>query len=131
MKMTDGILEMALVGFQQKHAEVVESIRNIQRQLGTRSTGAPRTQTDDGAKPRRTMSAAARKRIAVAQKKRWAEYNKKKAEGSKPAAKKATAKNAAPRKKMSAARKAALVANLKKARAARAAKQSAGEAVPF
>jgi hypothetical protein len=48
------ILEMALVGYQQKH---------------------------DKAKPQRKMSAAARKRISTAQKKRWAEYKKRKKAG--------------------------------------------------
>jgi hypothetical protein len=124
------ILEMALVGFQQKHAEVTESITNIQRQLGTRPISA-RVQSD-GVKPKRTMSAAARKRIAAAQKKRWAAFHQSKEKpASKPAAKKAAAGKPAPKRKMSAARKAALIANLKKARAARAAKRTAGEAVPF
>jgi hypothetical protein len=50
-KDTSEILEMALVGYQQKH---------------------------DKAKPQRKMSAAARKRISTAQKKRWAEYKKQK-----------------------------------------------------
>jgi DNA-binding protein HU-beta len=89
-------------------------------------------------KVKRTMSAAARKRIANAQKLRWAKFRK---SAEKPAAvaKKATVKKAAPKaakktapkRKISAAAKANLVANLAKARAAKAAKKTAGEAVPF
>jgi hypothetical protein len=62
------------------------------------------------------MSAAAKKRIAAGQKKRWAAFH---ANDTKPVA----AKKAAPKRKMSPERKAALVANLAKARAARAAKR--------
>jgi hypothetical protein len=72
------------------------------------------------AKPKRKMSAAGRKAISEATKKRWAAFHKAK---TKPVvAKKATANKAVAKKKLSPARKAALVANLAKARAARAAK---------
>jgi hypothetical protein len=64
---------------------------------------------------KRKMSASGRQSIADAQRKRWAE-SKKAAE---------PLKKALPKKKMSAARKAALVANLAKARAVRAAKRAA------
>jgi hypothetical protein len=64
---------------------------------------------------KRKISAGGRKEIAEAQRKRWAE-SKKVAEPPKAAPAK---------KKMSPARKAALVANLAKARAARAAKRAA------
>jgi len=63
------------------------------------------------------MSAAALRRISLAQKKRWAAYHAKQGGTAKKAAPKKTAK-----RKMSSERKAALVANLAKARAARAAK---------
>src|ERR1035438_8308457 len=72
------------------------------------------------AKPKRKMSAAGRKAISEATKKRWAAFHKAK---TKPVvAKKATANKAVAKKKLSPARKAALVANLAKARAAKAAK---------
>jgi hypothetical protein len=62
------------------------------------------------------MSAAAKKRIAAAQKARWKKFHAEQ--------KPATGKSApAPKKKMSPGRKAALSANLAKARAARAAKR--------
>ena len=67
-----------------------------------------------GPKAKRKISAAGRKAIADAQRKRWAE------------SKKAVSvpKTAPAKRKMSAARKAALVANLAKARAASAAKRA-------
>src|ERR1039457_5325688 len=72
------------------------------------------------AKPKRKMSAAGKKAISEATKKRWAAFHATK-QAKKPAAKKAVA-----RTKLSPARKAALVANLAKARAAKAAKVAAG-----
>jgi hypothetical protein len=79
--------------------------------------------TPESPKPKRKMSAAGRKAISEATKKRWALFYAAKA---KPVvAKKATAKKAAAKKKLSPARKAALVANLAKARAAKAAKAMA------
>jgi hypothetical protein len=71
-------------------------------------------------KPKRKMSAAGKKAISEATKKRWAAFHATK-QAKKPAAKKAVA-----RTKLSPARKAALVANLAKARAAKAAKVAAG-----
>ena len=72
------------------------------------------------AKPKRKMSAAGKKAISEATKKRWAAFHATK-QAKKPALKKAVAK-----RKLSPARKAALVANLAKARAAKAAKVAAG-----
>ena len=77
-------LEMALLGFEQKKVEIEEKISQIRSLLGS----APKSTTKKSAKPktaaepetatrkRRTLSAAARKRIALAQKKRWAEHRK-------------------------------------------------------
>jgi hypothetical protein len=66
------------------------------------------------------MSAAGRKAISEATKKRWAAFHAAK-QSKKPALKKAVAK-----RKLSPARKAALVASLAKAREAKAAKAAAG-----
>ena len=120
----NSILEMALVGYNAKRDEVVQKMADIERQLGVRRKGssdpkgAVSTVTDDG-KPKRTMSAAARKRIAVAQKKRWAAFHAK--AGTVKPAKRAKA----PKRTMSPAAKARLVANLAKARAAKANKRAA------
>ena len=63
---------------------------------------------------------------AAAQKRHWAAFREaKEAEGSK-----AATKRAAPKRKLSADAKAKLVANLAKARAARAAKKVATETLP-
>src|ERR1039457_6605830 len=67
------------------------------------------------AEPKRKMSAAGKKAISEATKKRWAAFHATK-QAKKPVA----------RTKLSPARKAALVANLAKARAAKAAKVAAG-----
>src|ERR1017187_3785757 len=73
------------------------------------------------AAPRRKMrAAAARRKMALAQKARWAKI---KGESEPPAP--ATAKAPKAKRKLSAAAKAKLVANLKKARAAKAAKAKA------
>jgi hypothetical protein len=67
------ILESALIGLQHQHSQLEAKIGEIRRKLGIR---APRTTPALGsavATPtKRTMSPAARKRIAAAQRKRWA-----------------------------------------------------------
>ena len=107
------ILEMALVGYAEQRREIEDAIAAIRSQLGDRSTSID----TDGAKPKRKLSAAARKRIATAQKARWKEFHLQKAEARQP--------KAALKRKLSPARKAALVANLAKARAAKAEKRAA------
>ena len=97
-------LAAALVGYEQQRSQITERIAEIQRQLGGRPVRAAVPSTNGTAPARRrTMSAAARKRIAEAQRKRWAAYRKEE----KPAAGKKTAatQNAAaqPRRRMSAA----------------------------
>jgi len=70
-------LEAALIGYQHQAEQLTQKMADIQRQLAGKSpSAAPKT-----AAPvkRRAMSAAARKRIADAQKKRWAEYHKQQA----------------------------------------------------
>ena len=71
-------------------------------------------------KPKRKLSTAGKKAIVEATKKRWAAFHAAN-QAKKPALKKEIAK-----KKLSPARKAALVANLAKARAAKAAKATDG-----
>lgn len=71
---------MALIGYQVERQKIEARINEIQSQLKGRrfvpasANGAKRT---GGAK--RDLSAAARRRIALAQKKRWAAYRKAKA----------------------------------------------------
>ena len=60
------LLAMALVGYEAQKAKITEAISEIQAQLGHRGPGRPKG-TADGATPaKRTMSAAARRRIGAA-----------------------------------------------------------------
>ena len=69
------LLEAALIGYQHQASQIAEKIADIRRQLGGKPTAAaPKAAAVPGKK--RSMSAAARKRIAAAQKKRWAEYHR-------------------------------------------------------
>ena len=73
-------LQMALVGYQIEKQKIEEKIRDIQAQLkGKYIPSAAGTAKADGA-PKRVLSPAARKRIAAAQKKRWAEHRKRAAQ---------------------------------------------------
>ncbi len=63
------VLQAALEGLERQRERTEEHIAELRRHFGKATPkGAPRK--------RRTMSATARKRIAQAQKKRWAEYRK-------------------------------------------------------
>ena len=81
------MLEAALIGFQQMRRSVEEKISELRRQLvGSDGTRAAQV----GSAPRRTLSAAARRRIGAAQRKRWASFR-------------GQAKAVAPKRMMSAA----------------------------
>jgi hypothetical protein len=71
------IYEAALQGLQHQHSEILEKMTDIRRKLGIR---APRTISPEMSAPeapaKRTMGAGARKRIAAAQRKRWANLKK-------------------------------------------------------
>jgi hypothetical protein len=75
---------MALVGYQIEKDKIEAKIRELQAAVkGRRGAVAA-----SGARPstgRRELSAAARARIAAAQKKRWAEHRKQKAQAAKTA----------------------------------------------
>jgi hypothetical protein len=79
---------MALVGYELEKQKIDEKIREIRAQLGGRAGSGTTTNSGaakavDGTGHRRTLSASARKRIAAAQRKRWAEHRKKLAQSSK------------------------------------------------
>src|SRR5450759_2637880 len=106
------VLEMALVGYNAKRDEVVQKMADIERQLGVRRKGAsaPRAAAKTptaAAKPKRELSAAGKRAIRAALKKRWAAFHAK-TDGVKPA--KQSAKKS--KRTMSPAIKARLVANL-------------------
>jgi hypothetical protein len=70
-------LQAALTGYQMEQARITKAIADLQVRI--RGGKAPRSSGPDHAamatKPKRKLSAAARKRMAASQKKRWAEYH--------------------------------------------------------
>lgn len=81
-------LEMALIGFEQKKIEIDEKISHIKSLLGTgtasKAAASPKMpKAVTSGRQKRTLSPAARKRIALAQKKRWAEHRKAQSEAAK------------------------------------------------
>jgi hypothetical protein len=85
MQMNRDILAAALVGLEAQRDRVNEQIKMVKAQLGIRGTAQQPKQAAPAAeapapkaKKKRKMSAAARKRISDAQKKRWAAVHSKK-----------------------------------------------------
>lgn len=79
-------LQMALVGYQIEKQKIEDKIREIQGQLRGKRIALPSdsvgmAKRSSGVK--RVLSPAARRRIAAAQKKRWAEHRKRIAQASK------------------------------------------------
>jgi len=75
------LLEAALEGLQLQRSRIEEQIAEVRRLLRQRSAPSTHSSSSHSATPgaprgRRPLSAAARKRIAAAQKRRWAEYRK-------------------------------------------------------
>ena len=71
------MLAMALVGYELEKKKIEDRIRDIKAQLGGGRVTSKAEGALDGVQPkRRKLSVAARKRIAAAQKKRWAEHRK-------------------------------------------------------
>jgi hypothetical protein len=116
-KLTPEIIAAAILGFGAQKQTIDGEIAELKAMLDGGTKPAPAAKPEAPKGKRRKMSAAGRKAIAEAQRKRWA-ASKKAAEPSAPATSK-------PKRKLSKARKAALIANLAKARAARAAKRAA------
>src|SRR5438874_2263136 len=100
------ILEAALIGLESQRSELEEKMAEVRRQIGDRRDGQPARKSVgvDSAEPipkKRTMSAAGRRRIAAAQRKRWAQLKNPQTAESMPVKKK---------RKMSAAGRARIVA---------------------
>ena len=83
-----GILEYALRHLERERDEIQAKIDHVRRQLGGRTASSPANSSSTSAtastpssEPRRkrVLSESARKRIAAAQKRRWAEHRKAKA----------------------------------------------------
>jgi len=76
------MLQMALIGYQHQKQTIDEKIHEIEARLkGKKSADAAAPAAAKPAKVKRGLSAAARKRIGAAQKKRWAEHRKQLAAG--------------------------------------------------
>jgi hypothetical protein len=112
-KLTPEILTAAIAGFEQQKVQIDSQIAELRAMLSGAST---QTAVPEALKRKRgKLSAAARKRIAAAQKARWAKWRRESRTAAAPPAPKA-------KRRFSAAARARLAANLKKARAAKAAK---------
>jgi hypothetical protein len=73
-------LQMALVGYQHEREKIDEKIREIQAQLKGKAAAPSVAGERPAVAPKRVLSVAARRRIALAQKKRWAEHRRRKAQ---------------------------------------------------
>jgi hypothetical protein len=71
-------LQMALVGYQIEKQRIEARIQEIQAKLKGKPGAPAAAEKPEGVK--RVLSPAARKRIAAAQKKRWAEHRKRAAQ---------------------------------------------------
>ena len=110
-KLTTEILNAAIDGYEAQKARIDTQIAELRAMLSGGAT-QPTAASEPRTRKNRRLSAAGRKRIAEAARKRWAAVK---------AAKEAP-EPVKPKRNLSAAAKAKLVANLKKARAAKAAK---------
>ena len=107
-KLTNEVVIAAILGFEEQKRRIDSQIANL-RQMLTEGPTAPMAASEAPRRGRRKMSAAGRKAIAEAQRKRWAA-----SKGESSAAVGSTS-----RRKLSAAGKAAIVAALKKRWAAK------------
>jgi hypothetical protein len=108
-QLTSEILAAAIEGFEARKLRIDEQIVQVRQLLnGDRPVAASTSEPQN--EPRRKMSAATRKRMGEAQRKRWA---------TKSDAETASKTTAKPKRKLSAAGRAAIVAALKKRWAAK------------
>lgn len=96
------LLEAALEGLEHRRQRIVAQIAEIRAQLGTAAKPSPTHAVVETAKSARKLSAAGRKRIADAARKRWAAHR---AQRAKEAAAKQASKSAKPAKKTKTVRK--------------------------
>jgi hypothetical protein len=112
------MLRMALVGYQAERQKIDEKINQLQARLRIARGSSVAPMNLEGRRPRRQLSTAARKRIADAQRKRWAAFHKNQAPGTiARTAKKGMSTNVANKR----------LAALAKARKALAAKRAAAK----
>ncbi len=72
------LLTAALEGLELQKQRIDEQIQEVKQQLGAKTTATSTSAAPAKKTRKRVLSAVARKRIAAAQKKRWAEYRKQK-----------------------------------------------------
>lgn len=129
-KLTPEIIHAAIAGFEQQKHSIDIQIADLKAMLpGSRTEPAA---TPEAAPTKRKVSAAARRRMALGQQKRWAAIKGTTESPSSPA----TPEPVKPKRKLSAAGRANIVAALRKRLAAKkaaapvAAKKSAAKAAP-
>ena len=115
-KLTNEIIIAAITGFESQKTKIDAQIAELRAMLPVGSAGNATT-LEVPTRKRKKFSAAARKRMKEAQQRRWAKIRGE-SEATAPEPTK-------PKRKLTAAAKAKLVANLKKARAAKGAKARA------
>ncbi|MGD0870591.1 MAG: hypothetical protein ABSB88_13620 [Bryobacteraceae bacterium] len=121
-RLTPEVIAAAILGFEEQKRHIDSQIRELRAMLPGRSTEGAST-SEAPKRKRRKMSAAARARIAEAQRKRWAASR----QTSQPSTREAVPK---PKRRLSAAGRRAIIAATKKRWAlkrAEAAKTAAGK----
>jgi len=119
-KLIPEIIAAAILGFEQQKRQIDSQISELRAMLSGGPAEPAAVTLESPARKRKKFSATARRKMALAQKARWAKI---KGESAKPAPVLAPK----PKRKLSAAAKAKLVTNLKKARAAKVAKAKAAK----
>lgn len=76
-------LQMALIGYELEKKRIEDRIREIKSQLGRRGATIAVSSEESAAPRKRNLSPEARRRIAMAQKRRWAEHRRKAAAAAK------------------------------------------------
>jgi hypothetical protein len=83
----DLTLQMALIGYELERQKIDDKIKEIRAMLGGKKVPLPSAGVTPPPAPaagrKRNLSPAARKRIALAQKRRWAAHRKAKEQGAK------------------------------------------------
>ena len=75
-KLDRNTLEAALVGLEAQRDKLEQQIAQVRRAIGGGTKTVAKPVAPIAGRKKRTMSAAARTRIAAAQKKRWANFRK-------------------------------------------------------
>jgi len=76
-------LRMALIGYEHEKEKIETKIRELRAELKGKGIASPSQSAPKAPGTRRNLSAAARARIAAAQRKRWAEHRKRAASAAK------------------------------------------------